>query len=135
MLTRAVNNTVQGLRRCYSEISVINIQTSRIVVQRTQNFKQKPVLDETLKFGSATTDHMLTIDWTESSGWASPTIHPYSNISLDPCSSVLHYGLECFEGLKAYKTPQGRISMFRPEMNMDRLSRSAEALALPVFLM
>jgi len=135
MFTRALNNTVHGLRRFASEISVKNIQASRLVVQKTQNLKQKPVLDETLKFGAATTDYMLTIDWTENSGWASPAIHPYSNISLDPCSSVLHYGLECFEGLKAYKTPEGRICLFRPEMNMDRISRSAEALALPVLFM
>lgn len=132
MFTRALTKTVLGINRSFSEVSLRDIQAGRLLVQKTQNHKQKPELDESLKFGAATTDHMLMIDWNDQTGWDAPKIQPYQNISLDPCSSVFHYGLECFEGLKAYKTPQGRICMFRPEMNMDRLQRSAIALALPV---
>lgn len=46
---------------------------------------------------------------------------------------MLHYAVESFEGMKAYKGKDGRLRLFRPEMNMDRLARSAARLTLPQF--
>lgn len=76
---------------------------------------------------------MLVCEWTEEAGWSDPTIKPYGNLCLPPSSSVFHYGIECFEGLKAYKDSQGRIRLFRPELNMRRFLSAAERLALPTF--
>jgi branched-chain amino acid aminotransferase len=67
------------------------------------------------------------------SGWEAPQIKPYGKLQLDPSSVVFHYGIECFEGMKAYKDKQGRIRLFRPDMNMNRFLKSCKRLALPSF--
>src|SRR5690625_2457310 len=82
-------------------------------------------------FGNFFTDHMFSIVWTKDEGWGEPQILPYGPIQMDPASSVLHYGQEIFEGLKAYRTPNGGIQLFRPEENARRLNASARRLALP----
>jgi branched-chain amino acid aminotransferase len=79
------------------------------------------------------TDHMLSIEWTASDGWLAPRITPYQNLSLDPATCVFHYAFECFEGMKAYKTTDGSIRLFRPNKNMERLNKSAARIALPTF--
>ena len=76
---------------------------------------------------------MLSIEWTASSGWLAPRITPYQNLSLDPATSVFHYGFECFEGMKAYRAADGKIRLFRPDKNMERLNNSARRIALPTF--
>jgi branched-chain amino acid aminotransferase len=82
-------------------------------------------------FGKHFTDHMVTIDWTIEDGWHSARVTPYGPLQLDPASSVLHYGQEIFEGMKAYRHADGSIWTFRPEKNAERLQRSARRLALP----
>lgn len=82
-------------------------------------------------FGNYFTDHMFSIVWTKEQGWGEPQILPYGPIQMDPASSVLHYGQEIFEGLKAYRTERGAIQLFRPEENAKRLNASARRLALP----
>jgi branched-chain amino acid aminotransferase len=82
-------------------------------------------------FGRHFTDHMVTIDWTVEEGWHSARVTPYGPLQLDPASSVLHYGQEIFEGMKAYRHADGSIWTFRPEKNAERLQRSARRLALP----
>ena len=76
-------------------------------------------------------DHMLSIEYTAVDGWLTPRITPYQNLSLDPATCVFHYGFECFEGMKAFMGSDGKIRLFRPGMNMERLNRSAERIALP----
>lgn len=76
---------------------------------------------------------MLSIEWTASQGWLAPQITPYQNLSLDPATSVFHYAFECFEGMKAYKTSEGQVRLFRPEKNMARLNKSSARIALPTF--
>ena len=82
-------------------------------------------------FGLHFTDHMVAVKWDKETGWHDAAVHAYGPISLDPAAAVLHYGQEIFEGLKAYRQPDGSIAAFRPEANALRLQRSAERLAMP----
>lgn len=82
-------------------------------------------------FGNYFTDHMIDICWSEKGGWHRPRVQPYGPISLDPAAAVLHYGQEIFEGLKAYRFPDGSIWTFRPYENAARLQRSARRMAMP----
>ena len=82
-------------------------------------------------FGKYYTDHMVICDWDEQSGWAVPELIPYGPITLDPATAVFHYGQEIFEGMKAYRQPDGSVALFRPEENAKRFNRSAKRLALP----
>ena len=82
-------------------------------------------------FGKYYTDHMVVCDWSEQDGWGEPELIPYGPITLDPATAVFHYGQEIFEGMKAYRQPDGSISLFRPDANARRFAKSAERLALP----
>jgi branched-chain amino acid aminotransferase len=82
-------------------------------------------------FGSVFTEHMVTIRWSQERGWHDGRLEPYGPIVLDPASSVLHYGQEIFEGLKAYRQADGSIAAFRPEANAARFNRSAARLGMP----
>ncbi len=81
-------------------------------------------------FGRHFTDHMVRIDWTAEAGWGEGQVLPYGPISLDPATMALHYGQEIFEGLKAYRQPDGSIATFRPHANAARFARSARRLAM-----
>ncbi|MEU3450532.1 branched-chain amino acid aminotransferase [Streptomyces thermolilacinus] len=82
-------------------------------------------------FGRHFTDHMVTIKWTEGRGWHDAQLTPYAPLSIDPANMTLHYAQEIFEGLKAYRRPDGSVSLFRPEANAERFQRSARRLAMP----
>jgi len=81
-------------------------------------------------FGRYFTDHMVTLRWTAGAGWQDACVQPYGPLSLDPATMVLHYGQEIFEGLKAYRQPDGSIASFRPDANAARFRRSAARLAM-----
>jgi len=101
-----------------------------INITRSTQLKPKPDWDN-LSFGTVLTDHMLVIDYTEGRGWHDAKIIPYQPLVLDPAAVVFHYGVEIFEGLKAYYTPAGQVMLFRPEDNARRLNRSAARLCMP----
>ena len=82
-------------------------------------------------FGRVHTDHMVAIRWTADSGWHDATLSAYAPLALDPSAMVLHYGQAIFEGLKAYRQPDGGVAIFRPEENAHRFNRSAHRLAMP----
>lgn len=82
-------------------------------------------------FGTFFTDHMATVRWSAEQGWHDARIEPYAPFSLDPATSVLHYGQAIFEGLKAYRQPDGTIASFRPDANAARFRRSAARMAMP----
>ncbi|WP_405602454.1 branched-chain amino acid aminotransferase [Streptomyces sp. NBC_01410] len=82
-------------------------------------------------FGRHFTDHMVTIKWTEGRGWHDAQLVPYAPLSIDPANMTLHYAQEIFEGLKAYRRPDGSVVTFRPEANAERFQRSARRLAMP----
>ncbi len=97
----------------------------------TKNPKQKPVDESKLGFGRVFTDHMFVMDYDTGMGWHDARIVPFGEISLSPAAMCLHYGQEIFEGLKAYRTADGEIQLFRPEENFKRLNTSAERMVIP----
>ena len=84
-----------------------------------------------LGFGKLFTDHMFMMEYDRGMGWHDARIIPYGPLTLEPSCTVFHYGAEIFEGLKAYRTPEGKVQMFRPWDNISRLNDSAERLGLP----
>ena len=92
--------------------------------------KEKPD-SSTLGFGKIFTDHMFIMDYSREQGWHDARIVPFGYISLHPASTVLHYGSEIFEGLKAYRRADGKVQLFRPIENVRRMNNSAERLCLP----
>ncbi|KAI7904286.1 branched-chain amino acid aminotransferase [Cokeromyces recurvatus] len=105
---------------------------SKLEVQISKQLK--PLVPENeLVFGKHFTDHMISIEFDSENGWSNPVIKPYGKLELEPSAVVLHYGFECFEGMKAYKDAEGHVRLFRPEMNMDRLNRSSSRLGMPTF--
>ncbi|HEY8373409.1 MAG TPA: branched-chain amino acid aminotransferase [Pseudonocardiaceae bacterium] len=82
-------------------------------------------------FGQHFTDHMVTIRWNPEQGWHDAAVVPYGTVELDPAAMVLHYGQAIFEGLKAYRHPDGSIVSFRPEANAARFRASARRMAMP----
>jgi branched-chain amino acid aminotransferase len=103
-----------------------------ITVTKTTTPKQKPQDQSKLGFGNYYTDHMFIMNYDEGKGWNNPRIVPYAPIPLDPAAMCLHYGQEVFEGMKAYKTADGSVQLFRPEKNMARLNVSNERLCIPL---
>jgi len=81
-------------------------------------------------FGRVFTDHMVTIRYEDGAGWHDAKIHPRVPLQLDPACSVLHYAQEIFEGLKAYRAPDGGVQLFRADANARRFRASAERLAM-----
>lgn len=104
----------------------------RISLVKTTTPKAKPD-DQNLGFGRFFTDHMFIMDYKEGTGWHSPRIVPYAPLQMDPSAAVLHYGQAVFEGMKAFRGPDGKVLLFRPEQNMARLNRSNERMSIPQF--
>lgn len=103
---------------------------ANIKIELTKNPKAKPTDASQLGFGKIFTDHMFLMDYYDGK-WQDARIVPYGPLALDPSASVFHYGQEVFEGMKAYKTAEGGIQLFRPEENFKRLNSSNERLCIP----
>jgi len=101
-----------------------------IKITKAAVLKEKPD-SSTLGFGKIFTDHMFMMDWNSEKGWYNARIVPFGRIDIHPASTVLHYGSEIFEGLKAYRTKDGKVQLFRPIENIRRMNRSADRLCLP----
>ena len=101
-------------------------------IKITENTKEVRMPEESeLGFGKYFTPHMFVMDYEAGRGWYGARIVPFENISLHPASTVLHYGSEIFEGLKAYRTSSGSVQLFRPMENIRRMNSSAERMCLP----
>ncbi len=98
---------------------------------KTDSPKTMPPENE-LGFGTFFSDYMFVVDYEEGRGWYDARIVPFGNISLHPASTVLHYGAEIFEGLKAYRAADGSVRLFRPMENIKRMNNSAERMCLPL---
>jgi len=101
-----------------------------IKYELVENKKEKPDWNK-LGFGKYFTDHMFIMDYNEGMGWHDARVVPYQNLSLDPACMVFHYAQEMFEGLKAYRTPDGSIQLFRPDKNIERMNNTNERLCIP----
>ena len=102
-----------------------------IKVELTKNPKQKPTDESKLSFGTTFTDHMFVMNYDKGEGWHDARIVPYGPLSLEPSAMCLHYGQSVFEGMKAYRTADDRVLLFRPEKNMARLNSSNDRLCIP----
>ena len=98
--------------------------------EKREHLQEKPD-QKNLGFGKHFTDYMFVMDWDKEQGWHDAAIVPYGGIPMDPATMVLHYAQETFEGLKAYRTAEGKIQLFRPEMNARRMIKSNERLCMP----
>ena len=101
-----------------------------IRIEKTTAPKTRPEASA-LGFGKYFTDHMFLMDYNPTDGWHDARIVPFGNFEIHPASTVLHYGAEVFEGLKAYRRPDGQVQLFRSIENIRRMNNSAERLCLP----
>lgn len=104
--------------------------TNKINITLSTTKKEKPNADQ-LEFGRTFTDHMFIMDYSAAKGWYDPRIVPYEPISLSPSTMVFHYGQTVFEGLKAYRSIEDKVLLFRPDKNMHRLNLSNDRLCIP----
>ena len=104
-----------------------------IKITRTTSPRPKPADPTKLGFGTVFTDHMFTMDYDTERGWHDAEIVPLDDLRIHPGAAVFHYGAEVFEGLKAYRTEDGSVQLFRPMDNMQRMRDSAERIQLPDF--
>ncbi|SEL62479.1 branched-chain amino acid aminotransferase [Parapedobacter koreensis] len=105
-------------------------ETTAIRVEQAQQSRLSQVDFNNLKFGQTFSDHMLVAEYVNGH-WADVSIVPYGNLSLSPATSALHYGQAIFEGMKAYKFADGKVSLFRPDKNLERFNKSARRLEMP----
>jgi branched-chain amino acid aminotransferase len=103
----------------------------QIRIEQTKNPKRKPDQNN-LGFGKYFTDHMFIMDYDDGKGWYDPRIIPYQPLALDPATSVFHYGQAIFEGMKAYLSKDGKILLFRPKKNMERINSSDDRMSMPL---
>ena len=111
-------------------IHLNQIDSNKLNIELSKTSRPK-LPKEQLKFGQLMSDHMLSIDWDYRHGWHTPHITPYQSLQIDPAASVLHYALECFEGMKCYIDKDNNIRLFRPEENIKRMNKSAYRLLMP----
>ena len=102
-----------------------------ITVTRTAQPKVKPADESKLGFGKIFTDHMFLMDYEAGKGWFNPRVVPYGNFTLDPATTVFHYGQAIFEGTKCYRRADGGLQLFRPADNLARMTRSAKRMGMP----
>ena len=106
--------------------------TYKIITKRTDNSQLNKVDWENLPFGKVFSDHMLVMDY-KAGEWGSPEIVPFESIQLHPATSAIHYGQSIFEGLKAYRTIDDEVAIFRPDMNAKRFAASCKRMCMPEF--
>ncbi|GGW65954.1 branched-chain amino acid aminotransferase [Winogradskyella epiphytica] len=108
------------------------INTENVSVEISKTSKIDSVDFSNLNFGREFTDHMFVCDFVDGE-WQTPKVMPYQAMSYEPSARVFHYGQAVFEGMKAYKDDNGKVFLFRPKQNFDRINKSAQRLAMPAF--
>lgn len=98
---------------------------------KSENLKQKPAVEQSLPFGSVFTDYIFTMHYNEELGWNNGTIEPFSQFTLSPVTAVIHNAQSVYEGMKAFASEDGQISLYAPVENLMRLNRSADRLCMP----
>ncbi|CDW58185.1 branched chain aminotransferase 1, cytosolic [Trichuris trichiura] len=103
----------------------------KVIVPPDERKQKKPFSE--VRFGEDFSDHMFEVEWTSRDGWGKPKICPFHDLVLHPASKVLHYACQIFEGLKAFRGIDGKIRLFRPRLNVQRMLRSAQRCSMPNF--
>ncbi|KAF1814540.1 branched-chain amino acid aminotransferase II [Eremomyces bilateralis CBS 781.70] len=117
-----------------SGVQLAELDASRITSTYTASPRPVPVPGSPeIAAQNICTDHMITAKWTVKEGWHAPALQPYGPLSLMPTASCLHYATECFEGLKLYRGYDGKLRLFRANLNAARMLNSATRIALPAF--
>lgn len=106
------------------------IDTITIDIEQTRNSKLNEVDFGDIQFGKVYSDHMFISNYREGR-WGGNKILPYGDISVSPATPAIHYGQSIFEGMKAYRSPEGEILLFRPLDNFNRLNISADRMCMP----
>jgi branched-chain amino acid aminotransferase len=109
---------------------MIMIAAADFIITKAERSKLKDISLENIPFGKYFTDHMLEVDY-EDGEWKTPEIKPYQPLLLEPSLAAIHYGQAIFEGIKAYKNPQGEAQIFRPMDNFRRFNISAQRMQMP----
>ncbi|KAJ5320118.1 hypothetical protein PENANT_c025G10560 [Penicillium antarcticum] len=113
---------------------IAELDGSNFNITRSTNLRDVPLPGSAEELShSHCTDHMVTVRWTAAKGWETPEVKPYQNLSIPPTASVLHYATECFEGMKVYRGYDGKLRLFRPDCNGERLNNSSQRSSLPGF--
>lgn len=102
----------------------------KIAIQRTEKSRLPETDLQNIKFGRVFSDHMFVMDYVNGA-WGAPKIVPFADLRMSPAALVLHYSQTIFEGLKAYRTADGHVNLFRPQMNIARMNRSATRMCMP----
>ncbi|XP_076115715.1 branched-chain-amino-acid aminotransferase, cytosolic-like isoform X1 [Mytilus galloprovincialis] len=116
----------------YRSLTAASFKYEDLQVTLTDKKQEKPDPNNLL-FGHNFSDHMLQVEWTRDDGWGKPIISPLTNLSIHPGAKCLHYAIELFEGMKAYRGVDDKIRMFRPFENMKRMKSTADRAYLPDF--
>ena len=114
------------------EIDFERLKNIEIEVEQIDGNELKPkyTSEDNLGFGQNFTDRMFWMEYSNGS-WQKPMIKKNAPFKMDPAAVVFHYAQEIFEGMKAYRTENGNINLFRPELNIERLNKSAERMVMP----
>ncbi len=107
------------------------VQIADIPVKRIYRSRVMELDFDKLEFGKHISDHMLVADYREG-GWQQPVITPFANLSVNPAALALHYGQTVFEGMKAFRLPDGRVNIFRLDRHYERFARSLERMCMAV---
>lgn len=108
----------------------MSVSTLNFSIQKTSNSNIDKVDWDNLPFGKVFSDHMFIMEYKDGQ-WQQGNILPFQNISMHPAMSAIHYGQSIFEGLKAYRTVDKQINIFRPDMNAKRFAESAKRMCMP----
>ena len=116
----------------FTSNALLPLNSKNLKITPTKQYVTKPDYNKTLPFGHFHTDYMLEIDHQFEEGWGNPTITPYHSFNIDPRNQSLHYAMQLFEGMKAFRNKDA-LFLFRPDLNMKRMNRSAKRLGFPNF--
>ncbi len=108
----------------------MSVSSLDISITKIENSRIGEIDPANIQFGKFYSDHMLIAHY-ENGAWKTPEIVPFNNIAFSPATTFFHYGQAIFEGVKAYKDPNGKPLIFRPHENWKRMNRSAERMAMP----
>ena len=111
-------------------MSMLN-ETLSLKITKSDNSRINSVDWDNLPFGKVFSDHILVMEY-KGGTWHQPEIKPFESFNLHPATSALHYGQSIFEGMKANKTSQGDVLIFRPEINESRFAESCSRMCMPV---